>query len=98
MDIEDALEAEQSGICTIDEIAKASRLSLDELQALVDFGLLVPLDELIEPARFHKDYVRTAVVARRLRDDFELDARGVAVALMLMQRIDALEEELRARR
>lgn len=98
MDIEDALEAEQSGICTIEEIAKASGLSLAEVQALVDFGLLVPLDELIEPARFHKDYVRTAVVARRLRDDFELDARGVAVALMLMQRIDALEEELRSRR
>jgi chaperone modulatory protein CbpM len=41
-----------------------------------------------------------ARLARRLRDDFELDRAGLALALRLMQRIDSLEQEverLRAR-
>ena len=41
-----------------------------------------------------------ARLARRLRDDFELDRAGLALALRLMQRIDTLEQEverLRAR-
>jgi hypothetical protein len=35
---------------------------------------------------------------RRLRDDFELDRNGMVLALTLMQRIDALNEELDALR
>ncbi|HJV85136.1 MAG TPA: chaperone modulator CbpM [Noviherbaspirillum sp.] len=96
MQIEDAIAPEESGICTIEHLAKASGLSLAEVQELIDTGVIVPLDQLVEPARFHKQYVVTALTARRLRDDFELDRRGVAVALMLLQRIDALENELRA--
>lgn len=34
------------------------------------------------------------MLARRLRDDFELDRAGLALALRLMQRIDALEQEI----
>jgi hypothetical protein len=30
-----------------------------------------------------------------LRDDFEVDLRGVALALVLLRRIDALERQLR---
>ena len=41
-------------------------------------------------------HVVTVRTARRLRDDFELDRNGVALALTLLRRIAQLEAEVRA--
>ena len=38
--------------------------------------------------------ITVARTACRLRDDFELDTRGLAVALRLLERVRALEEEI----
>jgi chaperone modulatory protein CbpM len=40
----------------------------------------------------------TVRAVRRLREDFDLDAHGVSVALALLDRIEALERQLRALR
>jgi len=45
---------------------------------------------------FQLRYVVTVKTARRLRDDFELDRRGLALALSLLQRIDELQAEIHA--
>lgn len=44
---------------------------------------------------FAADCVMAVRAARRLRDDFDLDANALAVALMLIERIQALEAQLR---
>ena len=44
---------------------------------------------------FAADCVVAVRTARRLRDDFDLDANALAVALMLIERIHALEAQLR---
>jgi len=43
---------------------------------------------------FYTECIVVARKARRLRDDFELNADGVALVLNLLRRVDALESEL----
>lgn len=82
-------------MCSLEYIAETSGLTLDELQNLVDLGVLIPRhqDQASQPL-FEVNYVMVARSARRLRDDFELDQHGLAVALNLLKRIHALEFEL----
>jgi chaperone modulatory protein CbpM len=43
---------------------------------------------------FSARVVTVARTARRLRNDFELDTRGMGVALKLLERVHDLEEEI----
>jgi chaperone modulatory protein CbpM len=83
-------------------LAEQSGLSAAELQELVDRGLLPPRNAAgsREQWTFSAHCLVAVRTATRLRDDFELDTRGMAVALSLLERIAALEQtlsELRAR-
>lgn len=80
-----------AGTCSLEDLAQASGLSLDELRDLAECGVLDP----VEGGRYRLHCVVTVRTARRLRDDFELDRHGLALALTLMRRIDALESRLR---
>ena len=80
---------------TLVELAECSRLSESELQELIDCGVIAPRDSGAAPQRFAGRALTAARVAARLRDDFEIDLRGVALALALLERIDALETQLR---
>jgi len=83
-------------LCSLDELAEFSGLSRDELAELVAIGAIEP-DQGSAPAHvFRAQTIVLARTARRLRDDFELDAHGVAMALNLLQRIHALEARLAA--
>ncbi len=46
--------------------------------------------------RFAAECLVTVRAVGRLRRDFDLDAHGVSVALALIERIEALERQLRA--
>ena len=76
----------------IDEFLATSGLARDELAALVEFGVL-------EAAGASGPFTTRALVrarrAARLRDDFELNAAGMALALAYLERIDALEQRVR---
>jgi chaperone modulatory protein CbpM len=80
---------------TLAELAELARVSEPELVALIDCGLL--------PARagdgsqriYGAQCVVVARTARRLRADFELDPAGLELALTLLARVRALEDELR---
>jgi chaperone modulatory protein CbpM len=78
-------------VCTIEELAEASGLSRDEVDDLVVSGVIWPADAAAQPHRYHLLHVVTVRQARRLRDDFELDSNGVALAMTLLRRIRALE-------
>ena len=100
--------------CSFLTLIEASGLTGEEVQWLMESGALMPLSRPQADARtdaqgdpqarenlsFPAAALPVARLARRLRDDFELDRAGLALALRLMQRIDLLEQEveqLRAR-
>jgi len=75
-------------------LAEASGLSNEELQSLMDSGALPPVAMEQGGPAFEARYVVVARTARRLRDDFELDPAGLALAMHLLARMDAMEREL----
>lgn len=83
-------------LCSLDELAEFSGLSHDELAELVAIGAIEPDRDSAPAYAFRTQTIVLARTARRLRDDFELDTHGVAMALNLLQRIHALEARLAA--
>jgi chaperone modulatory protein CbpM len=77
------LEEEQE--CAAGQLAQQSRLPEDEILELVHCGAIPR-----EPGRARS----AARMAARLRQDFELDLQGVALALTLLRRIAELEVEV----
>lgn len=77
------------------ELAERSGLSEADLHELVDAGVIAPVDPARAPRHFRAECIVTAKTACRLRDDLELDAHGLAVALTLLDRVRDLEEQLR---
>lgn len=79
----------------LDELLAASGLARAELVELVDLGVFDPRGT--EPAvwRFSSRAILLGRRAARLRDDFGLNAAGMALALAYLERIEALERRLR---
>jgi chaperone modulatory protein CbpM len=90
----EAVWLNESTTCTLLHLAEVSGLSSAELQSLVDTGALTPVGMEQGGPAFEARYVVVARTARRLRDDFELDPAGLALAMRLLARIDAMEREL----
>lgn len=84
--------------CSFLALIEASGLTGEEVQWLMESGALMPLaapqPQQQESLSFPAAALPVARLARRLRDDFELDRAGLALALRLMQRIDLLEQEI----
>lgn len=80
------------------EVALRSGLTEVEVLELVECGALAPDDASAGERRFGWRSITVARMARRFRDEFELEPHGVAVLLRFVGRIRELEEELRALR
>ena len=80
---------------TLAELAERSGLSEALLRELVDYGALVPVDPTAAQLTFRTHCIAAARTAYRLQHDFELAPSGLAVVLGLIERIGALEAELR---
>lgn len=76
------------------ELAKASGLRPEEIETLIDFGVLEPLQVNTAGADFPLFCLVLARRAYRLRVDFELNPPGIALALTYLQRIEDLEARL----
>jgi chaperone modulatory protein CbpM len=83
---------------TVAELGRACSMSAEELQELVDYGVLVPLREAAAEVRFSAAWVMPLRRAARLRSDFDLDLYAVSLLLRCMERIEALESELHSLR
>ncbi len=79
---------------TLTELVEVSGLREAELRDLVSTGALPARDAPGGGLSFSARVVTMARTACRLRDDFELDTRGLAVALRLLERVRDLEGEL----
>lgn len=85
---------------SIAELAIISGLPECDLLELVDYGVLAPANPRESHWAFSVDCLSNVRAARRLRDDLELDVHAMALAIMLLDRIDELEARvcgLRAR-
>jgi chaperone modulatory protein CbpM len=90
----DAVWLNDGGSCTMVHLAEISGLDSAELQLLVDSGALKPLPHADDKLAFASGAMMVARTARRLRDDFELNPNGLALAMRLLATVEALEYEL----
>lgn len=81
--------------CSLVELAQRSGVPEALLQDLVDCGVLQPCDPDAGAWSFDCEALACARVAARLRNDLELDAAGITVALALLRRITELEAKVR---
>ena len=94
MQVTHAVWLNDTAVCSIEHLVEVSGLSRDDIRNLVEDGVMAPADASDPGAGFHLVHVLTARQARRLRDDFELDRNGLALALTLLRRIESLEQAL----
>jgi len=85
----------ESGELSYTQLIQLSGLSESDLAALVDDGVLQPLDPRASTWTFASHHLVVARTACRLRRDLELDAHAVSLLLRFIERVDALEAELR---
>jgi chaperone modulatory protein CbpM len=90
----EVLWLDEHRIVSLDELVELSGLRRAELLELVGSGALPAREGAGGHYRFSASVVTVARTACRLRDDFELDTSGLAVALTLLERVRGLEEEL----
>jgi chaperone modulatory protein CbpM len=81
---------------TRSELARVCGLTEAELVELTEYGALRPLSGAAGDAVFSAECVPALRQAGRLRRDFELDLFAVAVLLDYLDRIEALERQVKA--
>lgn len=96
VDITEAVWLDAHHEFSLTELANLSGLSEAELRQLIECEALTPTDSGAMEAMFSAECLIIARTACRLRDDFELDPGGLALALRLLDRIRSLEAQLRA--
>ena len=79
---------------TLLQLCRAVRVDERVLLTWVDEGVLQPLGGSGASLRFRGESLKRARVASRLSRDLELDAHGLALALDLLDEIDALRARL----
>jgi len=80
---------------TLVEFCRASSTEVEQVQVWVLEGVLTPRGESPQEWRFAAGALHRARVARSLEQDLHLNAPGVALALDLMDQIQALKSSLR---
>ena len=81
---------------TESELSRVCAMSTSELDELVDYGALVPMNTAQPERIFSTQCVLPLRTASQLRHDFVLDLFTVAVLLGYLSRIDSLERQLRS--
>jgi len=77
------------------ELAERSGLTESQLRELVEYGALDPVDPGAPQWTFQSHCIAAARIAYRLHHDFDLAPEGLAVVMELVERVHALEAELR---
>ena len=90
------LDARES--VTVAELARACGLSAAELDELVEYGALAPLQRGASERAFSAEWIVPLRTAGRLRQDFDLDLFAVAILLGYLNRIEELEREVKSLR
>ncbi len=87
---------DESSEITLAELTRTCRVHAEWVMELVEEGVLEPLQPGGPQWRFAATSIVRVEKARRLQHDLGVNLPGVALALQLLERIDALEARLRA--
>ncbi len=79
----------------LEEISRVCGLNLDELRQWIDEGIAEPRRKDTKRWQFSARQLRRVWVARRLRRDFELDARSLPLVLDLIEELETLRRRVR---
>jgi hypothetical protein len=85
-----------SATITLSELAECCGISADELDELMGYNALVPLDSAGQELAFSAQWVVPLRKACKLRTDFDLDLFTVAILLDNLTRIEFLERQVRS--
>jgi chaperone modulatory protein CbpM len=80
---------------TLVELSRVSGASEEELTLWVSEGVFEPRGEQPQEWRFSGTALRRVRTAQRLAHDFQINPPGVALALDLLDEIDALRSRIR---
>lgn len=92
--ITDVLIVEEQVDLTLEELCRACSAEVDQLTALVDEGVIAPEGGTPSGWRFSGVQLRRVRVAVRLQRDLGVNTAGAALALQLMDEIEALRAQL----
>jgi chaperone modulatory protein CbpM len=92
--LSDSTWLNDADLCPLEHLANVSGLSIEEVEDLVATDIIEGVDGDTSVRMVHIRHVVTVRKARGLRDDFELNQQGVALAMVLLRRIEVLEDEL----
>ncbi|MEO8543101.1 MAG: chaperone modulator CbpM [Betaproteobacteria bacterium] len=92
--ITDVLILEEQQDLSLDELCRACQSQVEQLMALVDEGVIAPQGAAPVQWRFSGVHLRRARVAIRLQRDLHVNTAGAALALQLMDEIEALRAQL----
>ncbi|MEO8921691.1 MAG: chaperone modulator CbpM [Caldimonas sp.] len=79
----------------MEQLAQLSGVAMDELAGLKEFGVLAETRPEHGPTTFDIGFVMTLQRAQKLRQDLALDEHSFALAVMFLQHVADLEEEVR---
>lgn len=81
---------------TLADLTRTCRVHAEWVMELIDEGVIEPRGTAAPQWRFSATSIVRVEKARRLQRDLGVNLPGVALALQLLDRIDALEARLRA--
>jgi chaperone modulatory protein CbpM len=90
----EVLWLDEHRVVSLAELVEVSGLSEPELLELVHVGAIPVREARGATYTFSARVVTVARTACRLRNDFDLDTRGLGVALRLLERVTELEREV----
>ncbi len=80
---------------TLADVCRACTVNVDCIVELVEEGVITPIGREPHRWRFSGTHMRRATVALRLQRDLGVNLAGAALALQLMDEVDALRARLR---
>ncbi|MGB6307774.1 MAG: chaperone modulator CbpM [Steroidobacteraceae bacterium] len=89
---------EESALLTTRDLSRMCAVDERHIVEFVEEGVLEVVERGVAEWHFTGAALRRARLALRLERDFELNLAGVALAVELMEELQALRRELRARR
>jgi len=92
----DGIIVEEEMQLSIDDLSRACAVNTEWIITLVDEGVLDPLNGNTDQWRFSGTSLRRARTIHRLQRDLEVNLAGAALALELLEEVDALRQRLAA--
>jgi chaperone modulatory protein CbpM len=89
---------EESAVLTVRDLSRMCAVDERHIVEFVDEGVLTAVEVTAAEWHFSGTALRRARLALRLERDLELNLAGVALALELMDELELLRRELKARR